>query len=238
MQFGSTVKLIRGTPGPTTFDEDPWISVTDHGPAVAGGKIVYGGDGSASTHAATILPIHNGANVWIRSQAAPIPFTYTYATQPPGCCGGFYDDPGNTIMNDGVKPSSITRSNCVEYQNHGPNSNLYQYQPTIDLGADYAVTSLELSYVAHPAPNKYAPEKVVVSCRSALSASAAAPVRVESTFSGLSNYGGHTVRVDLAQCGRVRYITLERIEPIQGGTNIGELAVLGCQSSPRYCAST
>ena len=124
------------------------------------------------------------------------------------------------------------------YQNHGPNSNRYQYQPTIDLGADYAVTSLELSYVAHPAPNKYAPEKVVVSCRSALSASAAAPVRVELTFSGLSNYGGHTVRVDLAQCGRVRYITLERIEPIQGGTNIGELAVLGCQSSMRYCAST
>ena len=52
------------------FDEDPWISVTDHGPAIAGGKIVYGGDGSASTHAATILPIHNGANVWIRQ--API----------------------------------------------------------------------------------------------------------------------------------------------------------------------
>jgi len=54
------------------FDEDPWISVTDHGPAIAAGKIVYGGDGSASTHAATILPIHNGANVWIR-QAPPPP---------------------------------------------------------------------------------------------------------------------------------------------------------------------
>ena len=137
-------------------------------------------------------------------------------------------------MNDGVKPSSITRSNSVEYQHHGPNSNRYQYQPTIDLGADYAVTSLELSYVAPPAPNKYAPEKVVVSCRSALSASTAAPVRVELTFSGLSNYGGHTVRIDLKQCGRARYITIEYVSSY---TNVGELAVLGCQSSPQYCAS-
>eukprot|EP00964_Phaeocystis_antarctica_P152200 scaffold120013_cov78-Phaeocystis_antarctica.AAC.1 len=81
VQFGSTVKPIRGTPGPTTFDEDPWISVTDHVPAIAA-----------------------GINITDRI--------------PTG---------------------------------------------TIDLGADYAVTSLELSYVAHPAPNKYRESGRIVS---------------------------------------------------------------------------
>ena len=200
------------------------------------------------------------------TEAALIPFSYTYASQPRGCCGGYYDDPSNTIMNDGVKPTSITSSNCIEFKSP-------QHQPTIDLGAEYAVTSLELSYVAAPGWGKWAPKKVVASCRSALSADAcasaactadicsdgmgrrpigddccsclaadgeggkggaAAPVQIETTFSGLSNYGGHTVRIDLKQCGRARYITVEYVSSY---TNVGELAVLGCQSSPQYCAS-
>ena len=44
---------------------DPWISVTDHGSAIPGGKVVYGADSFGGDHATTILPHHNGANVWI-----------------------------------------------------------------------------------------------------------------------------------------------------------------------------
>ena len=44
---------------------DPWISVTDHGSAIPGGKVVYGADNFGGDHATTILPHHNGANVWI-----------------------------------------------------------------------------------------------------------------------------------------------------------------------------
>ena len=47
--------------------EDPWISVTDHGPAIHAGKIVYGENSFGSTHASAILPIHNGANVCTNS---------------------------------------------------------------------------------------------------------------------------------------------------------------------------
>ena len=47
-------------------NEDPWISVTDHhGSAIPGGKLVYGADSFGGDHATTILPHHNGANVWI-----------------------------------------------------------------------------------------------------------------------------------------------------------------------------
>jgi len=47
--------------------EDPWISLEDHGPAIGNGKIIYGENGFGSTHAAAILPSHQGANVFVRN---------------------------------------------------------------------------------------------------------------------------------------------------------------------------
>jgi len=46
--------------------EDPWISLTDHHPAIGQGNIVYGENNFGSTHAAAVLPKHGGANVYIR----------------------------------------------------------------------------------------------------------------------------------------------------------------------------
>jgi len=46
--------------------EDPWISITDHHPAIGAGDILYGGANFGSTHASAVLPIHDGANVYIR----------------------------------------------------------------------------------------------------------------------------------------------------------------------------
>lgn len=46
--------------------EDPWVSTIDHGPAIGAGEILYGENNFGSTHAAAILPQHNGANVFIR----------------------------------------------------------------------------------------------------------------------------------------------------------------------------
>jgi hypothetical protein len=46
--------------------EDPWISTIDHGPAIGQGEIVYGEQNFGSTHAAAALPMHDGANVFIR----------------------------------------------------------------------------------------------------------------------------------------------------------------------------
>ena len=66
-QLNSAVWLNREARPDYLFDEDPWISVTDHGPAVAGGKIVYGKAGGVHpnlVHRSRILPIHNGA--WLR----------------------------------------------------------------------------------------------------------------------------------------------------------------------------
>lgn len=49
--------------------EDPWVSLTDHGPAIGQGNIIYGENNYGSTHASAVLPSHNGANVFIRFKA-------------------------------------------------------------------------------------------------------------------------------------------------------------------------
>ena len=46
--------------------EDPWISLTDHHPAIGQGNILYGENHFGSTHANKILPQHKGANVFVR----------------------------------------------------------------------------------------------------------------------------------------------------------------------------
>lgn len=51
--------------------EDPWISTEDHDDAIANGKIVYGEDSFGGAHATNILPLHNGANVWVKVTAPP-----------------------------------------------------------------------------------------------------------------------------------------------------------------------
>ena len=46
--------------------EDPWVSLIDHDRAISQGLIIYGEANFGSNHAANILPLHNGANVWLR----------------------------------------------------------------------------------------------------------------------------------------------------------------------------
>mmetsp|Transcript_90758 Transcript_90758/g.207688 ORF Transcript_90758/g.207688 Transcript_90758/m.207688 type:complete len:569 (-) Transcript_90758:194-1900(-) len=47
--------------------EDPWISTVDHGAAVRTGKIVYGENNAGGVHASRVLPVHMGANVFVRN---------------------------------------------------------------------------------------------------------------------------------------------------------------------------
>lgn len=50
--------------------EDPWISVDDHADAISEGTIVYGENSfGLYTHASAILPLHGGADVYIRKAA-------------------------------------------------------------------------------------------------------------------------------------------------------------------------
>ena len=49
-------------------EEDPWLSLSDHGPAIGAGEILYGENSYGGPHAANTLPASkgNGANVYIR----------------------------------------------------------------------------------------------------------------------------------------------------------------------------
>jgi len=53
-------------------DEDPWISLGDHAASVADGSIVYGENHFGHSHAELVLPVHNGANVFVQL-IAPLP---------------------------------------------------------------------------------------------------------------------------------------------------------------------
>ena len=49
--------------------EDPWISLSNHGSAISAGEILYGENNFAGTHASAVLPVNNGANVYIRGSS-------------------------------------------------------------------------------------------------------------------------------------------------------------------------
>ena len=46
--------------------EDPWISLTDHHHAISQGNLLYSGNSWGGAYASSVLPIHDGANVFIR----------------------------------------------------------------------------------------------------------------------------------------------------------------------------
>jgi len=46
--------------------EDPWITLRDHSESVRDGEVMYGEDKFGNIHASNVLPIHNGADVWMR----------------------------------------------------------------------------------------------------------------------------------------------------------------------------
>ena len=60
--FAYSAKWYRRQGNP----EDPWISLVDHHQAYSQGLIIYGENNFGLMHASTILPHHNGANVWVR----------------------------------------------------------------------------------------------------------------------------------------------------------------------------
>jgi len=47
--------------------EDPWVSLNDHGPAIGEGNILYGGNNFGGGHATNVLPMHGGADVYIKA---------------------------------------------------------------------------------------------------------------------------------------------------------------------------
>mmetsp|Transcript_68696 Transcript_68696/g.114167 ORF Transcript_68696/g.114167 Transcript_68696/m.114167 type:complete len:1503 (+) Transcript_68696:61-4569(+) len=51
--------------------EDPWISLSDHGSAIGRGEILYGANSYPGPHASNVLPVHNGANVFINARRMP-----------------------------------------------------------------------------------------------------------------------------------------------------------------------
>merc|ERR1719210_1519328 len=71
-------------------------------------------------------------------------YSYTYTADPLGCCADannnrYYDDPANSILNDGVTDDMITISNSV--------NRLDQSMPILDFGMLKTVHFVDVSYI-------------------------------------------------------------------------------------------
>ncbi|MEZ6132524.1 MAG: PEP-CTERM sorting domain-containing protein [Planctomycetaceae bacterium] len=72
----------------TGFPEDPWLSALDHADAIGSGNILYGEDSFGGAHALNVLPVYNGANVFIRNSAiAAVPEPSSLAALGMGTLG-------------------------------------------------------------------------------------------------------------------------------------------------------
>ena len=105
----------------SSIREDPWISLVDHDVGKTRGQILYGEASFAGPHAATVLPVHNGANVFVRLQAnrdgcVEHDVTQVMATpvasvmRPSG--GGNHDI---TVIMDGVTPLEGSQDSREQY---------------------------------------------------------------------------------------------------------------------------
>jgi len=77
-------------------------------------------------------------------QVNVLTYSYTYTADPLGCCADannnrYYDDPANSILNDGVTDDMITISNSV--------NRLDQSMPILDFGMLKTVHFVDVSYI-------------------------------------------------------------------------------------------
>jgi len=120
--------------------EDPWISLTDHHDAIGQGYILYGGNNYGGSQASKILPIHDGADVYIRKSdntgiGSCDDFCNTFKSMK---CVGAHGDP-NAVFQDG------NAVNCdVQHQNG---------DVACQCALDKELLKEEEAYVAEPTSN-------------------------------------------------------------------------------------
>jgi hypothetical protein len=142
-----------------------------------------------------------------------VPYTYTYPNgEPSGCCGGFYDDPRHSILNDGDIPWWPSQSNSIEWSSSATSAAL-DHDPLLDLGDLRWVWYVRVSYLVETSWGKYAPWSMTV--RGGQSASSLIDVAAVSLpgFGPDTEAGAHTITIDTRSWAtRVRYIELSDVE--------------------------
>uniref|UniRef100_A0A7S0J0T4 EGF-like domain-containing protein n=1 Tax=Calcidiscus leptoporus TaxID=127549 RepID=A0A7S0J0T4_9EUKA len=183
------------------------------------------GSNGATVH--KVAPLHDGQThagqqgpVSATPPPGPLSYTYTYTTEPAGCCGGYYDDPRHDILNNGDRPTSITTSNGVEWTASGT----HDYKPVLDLGRVRRVAAIEVSYIVARSWGKFAPTSITVT--GGFSSSQMTETADISSGLGTSD-GGWTVRISTRSWAPVRYVTLHQMVPAAGHAVLSEIGVFG-----------
>ena len=140
---------------------------------------------------------------------------------PPGCCGGYYDDPSRTILTDGNRPSSISTTNGVEWTADGSH---HDYDPVFQLEAPMIVTAVSLSYIVNTGAGKYAPQSVTVQGGiGSLTGPFSQTATKSSGFNSAS--GGHTVLIDTSSWAPVSLVHLHEVSPSAGHAVVSEVTI-------------
>lgn len=163
-------------------------------------------------------------------------FTYSYPWgAPTGCCGGYYDDPSNTMFTDGVKGDTISMTNGVSFNaNNG-------WLPLLDLGSSTCVSRIDLSYIVSTSGGKTEPSSIrFVGTNEAPPTGTTALTTYgdpsashwivdttrTSAFSSVDN-SGHTEGIDINYQRPVRYLKLAQVVPASANSVISEIEVYG-----------
>jgi len=155
-----------------------------------------------------------------------LPYTYTYSYpngKPPGCCGGYYDDPNLDILNsnNGEVPNYISTTNSIEWD-----ANTHDYGPVLDLGSPQIVTEIRVSYIVAPSWGKYAPKSLVIKGSLERGSNSTPWVFTKTWTIGFpTSQGGHTVVVPILDWDAVQYIELSEVSPSAGHSVVSRITV-------------
>lgn len=168
--------------------------------------------------------------------------SYSYPWGQPIASTGtsFYDDPGNTILNDGIKAGAPFSSTNVILGYTGEQMlSPFASPPVMDLGAAACVTSIEISYVAYSTWGKCAPSSVTFQgslantggCVGTFCDPWEATATLDNGFNTAN--GGYTASVPTPGWPPIRYVVLSRATPESANcdTIVSELAVFGDRST-------
>lgn len=181
-----------------------------------------------------ITAVGDGWDFCLVEYPGQLRFTYTYPYgAPPGCCGGYYDDPDLSMLNDKAMPAAPSTAQGIEW---GSSSD---FDPVLDLGGDYCVARVVLHYIVYTQWGKYAPRQLTLKATSDLRlvnrTDGWMPAISATDFDGVgATEGSFSKSVDTSAWQLpVRYIMLDALAPSNGGAVASELEVFGTPCTPQ-----
>eukprot|EP01062_Namystynia_karyoxenos_P045223 TRINITY_DN33545_c0_g1_i1.p1 TRINITY_DN33545_c0_g1~~TRINITY_DN33545_c0_g1_i1.p1 ORF type:complete len:353 (+),score=98.72 TRINITY_DN33545_c0_g1_i1:108-1061(+) len=167
---------------------------------------------------------------WQPPPPEPLRYTYGY-TQQPVLWGDHYADDGNRVLNDGDRPSSISRTNCVAWA-----STFDDWEPVMALSQGLSrIDEIRISYVVKRGWSKYRPQSAVFDA--SLDARRwGQPAASSGPWDGEDD-GGYSKVIRTPHWDCVRYVRLRDLVPSAQQSVVSEIELFGGRCAEKKVAS-